>query len=169
MAFFFILLIIIFLLVVHKDKVLIFVLNEHDPTPAHARISLKYIVGIILFFIKTLFLLASPLMSVFFIFYIHFHCNLNHGLCPRVHLCMHWLDGRSTVTWVFRLLPTCLVGDICGCVSVCVCLCICWRTCPKTQQTLVHTGCCCCCCIQDAAAAVPNFWSTETNHYEYGE
>lgn len=111
---FFILLITNFLLVVHKDKVLIFVLNEHNPSHAHATISLKYIVGIILFFIKTLFLLASPLMSVFFIFYIHFHCNLNHGLCPRVHLCMHWLDGRSTVTWVFRLLPTCLVGDICG-------------------------------------------------------
>jgi len=99
---FFILLITNFLLVVHKDKVLIFVLNEHNPSHAHATISLKYIVGIILFFIKTLFLLASPLMSVF-IFYIHFHCNLNHGLCPRVHLCMHWLDGRSTVTWVFRV------------------------------------------------------------------
>ena len=68
LAFFFILLIIIFLLVVHKDKVLIFVLNEHDPTPAHARISLKYIVGIILFFIKTLFLLASPLLNFFFVF-----------------------------------------------------------------------------------------------------
>ena len=47
----------------------------------------------------------------------------------------------------------CVCVAVCVCVCFCVCVCVCWRTCPKTQQTLVHIGCCCC-CIQDAAAAV---------------
>ena len=67
--------------------------------------------------------------------------------CVCVFLCVGVFVCVCFCVWV------CLCVCVCGCVSVCVCLCVCWRTCPKTQQTLVHTGCCCC-CIQDAAAAV---------------